>query len=480
VFWDGLLQIGYMAHFESLLSAQGDEKGMLEDTRQSIVDAMENVRLTIHCLPNNDGDNNSLEKAVVIFGSRHSLTVSIGLPEWIYRTAPAELASRRSAIRVFPVLFAQGINEQQVIANLSGESRLQERINIDGFKALEEFVTRWRNWVQRRVISPAHSPDGLRSTIQFQLPEELLDVIDGLMREIRSNMGLESYSPSDYVVRQSPAKTDPSLIFEQLRPASISTSSTDLAAVRRSSEIALTDPATNTAPASRKWKISIKNNTTLLLLVSHLVRILSSLNPIDPLGGCSSAFSDEGFTGGTKISDLYPTCPVASRFTSCKSAKDRTSMSVTLEHVLTLRHRGQRQPSATGHPQDLEPVHGQSPRTVFLRNLAAEKHHVHFPLHPDYFTKLLDAMRGERGCRLSNVERNLNVGWGVLDISIGGGDDLIGGNQVSDDMKRDAENKWIRPVNRGEIGKYAFNAFQWALLPTLYRPPMRVLGGNLT
>lgn len=63
-----------------------------------------------------------------------------------YAKLPDRLKEGRQ-IRIFPVLFTQGINEQQTIANTVGDSSLQEEINKENLKELSEYIRVHENYL---------------------------------------------------------------------------------------------------------------------------------------------------------------------------------------------------------------------------------------------------------------------------------------------------------------------------------------------
>ena len=166
-------------------------------------------------------------------------------------------------------------------------------------------------------------------------------------------------------------------------------------------------------------------------------------------------------------------------------------MSVTLEQVLALRYRGSTPTNGRGEVSEstgidpklassLEQLHLSTARS--LRERASVISTGSFEgvspataipvLHADYFVKLLMAMRSEAGVRLANVERNLYVGWGQFRPIL----------EEEEESKGHDEHHHAIPLipRRGAAGRFAFNSLQWAVLPMLYRPPMRCIGGSLT
>jgi hypothetical protein len=108
-------------------------------------------------------------------------------------------------------------------------------------------------------------------------------------------------------------------------------------------------------------------------------------------------------------------------------------------------------------------------------------------LHADYFIKLLMAMRSEVGVRMANVERNLSVGWGVASfrvplrhsLAVHSGDSSPGKKKyVVLQLDPDRHVMQLEVAPRGRTGRFAFNSLQWVVLPMLYRPPLRCIGGG--
>ena len=125
-----LFQVGFLLHWESLLSTHGDEQGMLEDFIVAIADLNQltfkvhscytplNPRLSpppppLHlklCLAE------TLQDYPQVTGSRYKMCVEVPVQKTVFRLLPAPLQAG-AEIAVCAVLFTQGINEQQTIAD---------------------------------------------------------------------------------------------------------------------------------------------------------------------------------------------------------------------------------------------------------------------------------------------------------------------------------------------------------------------------
>ncbi|XP_072241012.1 type II inositol 3,4-bisphosphate 4-phosphatase isoform X2 [Leuresthes tenuis] len=241
-----LHQVGLVAQFESLLSTYSEEIGMLEDMEVGITD----LQKVVFKITEARADDRS-ELQPLVCGRRDHFTVEVPLPQLIFQTLPEEIKEGKP-LRVFPVLFNVGINEQQTIAERFGDISLQERINQKNFEMLEAYY---------KLLSEKVPLECLPC---FQTQADIKELLETLGQNV----------------------------------------------------------------VTKKRK-----NVEILWIAGTICRRLNGI-----------------------------------RFTSCKSAKDRTSMSVTLEQCALLRDEHQ--------------------------------------LSKDFFVRALDCMRRE-GCRIENVQKNI-------------------------------------------------------------------------
>uniref|UniRef100_T1IR47 PH domain-containing protein n=1 Tax=Strigamia maritima TaxID=126957 RepID=T1IR47_STRMM len=189
VFLSRLCKFGVLTQFEGLLSCYSDEMGMLEDMIIGIED-LKNVRFRLVKSENSNKINPQIE------GTRTNLIIYLPVPDLVYTILPMDCKNNYEFV-VSPVFFNVGINEQATFAekktscmqNLAnknshsprfGNVSLQDKINLEGFAAMQEFYKNYKDF-------PVSVGSNKRlSDTNFLMIEKDLEILNTLVNSHKS------------------------------------------------------------------------------------------------------------------------------------------------------------------------------------------------------------------------------------------------------------------------------------------------------
>ena len=152
-------EIGFLVEFESLLSTYGSEMGMLGDFDRSVSMLSQCKFELLPCpqeMKEDAVDCCHLPSKVILSSSQGQFIFQLYLPPDMFDKLPPlfRRGGNQVFIDVFPILFSQGINEFQTIANTVGDTSLQEAINRESFPKLQEYLSRYINFWRNRSEDP--------------------------------------------------------------------------------------------------------------------------------------------------------------------------------------------------------------------------------------------------------------------------------------------------------------------------------------
>ncbi|XP_072784842.1 inositol polyphosphate 4-phosphatase type II isoform X7 [Taeniopygia guttata] len=152
-FLQQLHTVGLLVQYEGLLSTYSEEAGMLEDMAVGISDLQKVMFKIIEA--------KSEDFLPIITGRREQYIIEVQLPAKMFELLPQEIKEGK-LLRMYPVLFNVGINEQQTLAERFGDTTLQENINQENLELLKEY---YKLFMEK--MPPDYLPEAERSALHL-------------------------------------------------------------------------------------------------------------------------------------------------------------------------------------------------------------------------------------------------------------------------------------------------------------------------
>ena len=132
-----LHNLGFLVHWESLISTCGEENAMLEDIEVAKLDVNHSLYFQLVSQSNDLYDDKP-----IIMGKRSRVIIQIPISNSLFQLLPYPLQTGQ-LIKVIWILFNIGINEQQTLADRIGDSTLQDRINQRSMSDLRKYFMKY-------------------------------------------------------------------------------------------------------------------------------------------------------------------------------------------------------------------------------------------------------------------------------------------------------------------------------------------------
>ncbi|CAK4074306.1 unnamed protein product [Aphanomyces euteiches] len=142
-------EIGYLVDIESLLSTMGNEKGMLEDMSEGVHWLNRHVYLRVA----SSTTAIAMECTSIELEGEDDIVMEFTMPEALFESLPLEWQRPARRVKLTAVLFTQGINEVQSVANTVGGTSLQDEINRESLGTLMEYVGRYIQFLDDATVA---------------------------------------------------------------------------------------------------------------------------------------------------------------------------------------------------------------------------------------------------------------------------------------------------------------------------------------